>query len=501
MIRFDHVSKTYPGGTRAVDDFSLTIEQGSTTVFLGTSGCGKTTLMRMVNAMVTPTSGTVFVRDQDVTGADPVRLRRSIGYVLQEGGLFPHRSIADNIATVPRLEGVNKAESRERALELLTLVGLEREMADRYPSQLSGGQRQRVGVARALANRADILLMDEPFGALDPIVRADLQRELKEIRRALGTTILFVTHDVDEAFTLGDQVAVLSAGGRIEQVGTPTELLSFPASPFVAEFVGASRAARPVRVAGPGGLVLDEDGTPVGMLAVDGDEASAASGVSPTPRGSARLVTWLSSTWALIGQLTLAHLWIALPVIALSVAISVPVARWAAFSRRGGWVLSALSALYSVPSLPLLVVIPVIIGVALRSNANMIAVLTLYGVAVLVRQVAEGFRAIPGATLQAANACGYSLPRRFMEVELPLATPVIVAGTRVVATSTVSLVTVGAFIGVRSLGTLFTDGFQRGITVEVVAGLVATVLLALTIDALVQVSGWALTPWVRQERA
>lgn len=212
-------------------------------------------------------------------------------------------------------------------------------------------------------------------------------------------------------------------------------------------------------------------------------------------------MTWLSSNGGLIGSLTLAHLWIALPAIALSVLISVPIARWAAFSRRGGWVLSALSALYAVPSLPLLIVIPVIVGVALRSPINMIIVLTLYGVAVLVRQVAEGFRAIPRTTLQAANACGYSLPRRFVEVELPLATPVIVAGTRVVATSTVSLVTVGAFIGVRSLGTLFTDGFQRGITAEVVAGLVATVLLALVIDALIQGIGWALTPWTRRGRA
>ena len=209
-------------------------------------------------------------------------------------------------------------------------------------------------------------------------------------------------------------------------------------------------------------------------------------------------MTWLSSNWGVIGSLALTHLWIALPVIALSVLFSVPIARWAAFSRRGGWVLSALSALYAVPSLPLLIVIPVIVGVALRSPINMVIVLTLYGVAILVRQVAEGFRAIPRATLQAANACGYSLLRRFVEVELPLATPVIVAGTRVVATSTVSLVTVGAFIGVRSLGTLFTDGFQRGIIAEVVAGLVATVLLALVIDALIQGIGWALTPWTRR---
>ena len=266
MIRFDHVSKTYPGGTRAVEDFSLTVERGSTTVFLGTSGCGKTTLMRMVNAMVTPTSGTVFVRGRDVAGENPVHLRRSIGYVLQEGGLFPHRTVADNVATVPRLEGTPAREARERARELLDLVGLEPDLARRYPAQLSGGQRQRVGVARALANRADILLMDEPFGALDPLVRADLQRELKEIQAALGATILFVTHDVDEAFTLGDQVAVLSRGGRIEQVGAPSDLLSSPASEFVADFVGASRAARPVRLSGSGNLLIDEEGTPVGTL-------------------------------------------------------------------------------------------------------------------------------------------------------------------------------------------------------------------------------------------
>ena len=266
MIRFDHVSKTYPGGTRAVEDFSLTVERGSTTVFLGTSGCGKTTLMRMVNAMVTPTSGTVFVRGRDVAGENPVHLRRSIGYVLQEGGLFPHRTVADNVATVPRLEGTPAREARERARELLDLVGLEPDLARRYPAQLSGGQRQRVGVARALANRADILLMDEPFGALDPLVRADLQRELKEIQAALGTTILFVTHDVDEAFTLGDQVAVLSRGGRIEQVGAPSDLLSSPASEFVADFVGASRAARPGRLSGSGNLLIDEEGTPVGTL-------------------------------------------------------------------------------------------------------------------------------------------------------------------------------------------------------------------------------------------
>lgn len=248
MITFDHVSKTYSPDTKAVEDFSLTIAPHTTTVFLGTSGCGKTTLMRMVNRMVTPSSGTVTVRGRDVAHEDPVALRRSIGYVLQDGGLFPHRTIVDNIATVPVLEGVSKASARADALKLMELVGLDPSMAKRYPAQLSGGQCQRVGVARALANRADILLMDEPFGALDPLVRADLQRQLRRIQKSLGTTILFVTHDIDEAIVLGDRIALLREGAQIAQEGTPRDLLLNPANDFVREFLGTSAISERERI-------------------------------------------------------------------------------------------------------------------------------------------------------------------------------------------------------------------------------------------------------------
>lgn len=248
MITFDHVSKTYSPDTKAVEDFSLTIAPHTTTVFLGTSGCGKTTLMRMVNRMVTPTSGTVTVRGRDVANEDPVALRRSIGYVLQDGGLFPHRTIVDNIATVPVLEGASKANARADALKLMELVGLDPSMAKRYPAQLSGGQRQRVGVARALANRADILLMDEPFGALDPLVRADLQRQLRRIQKSLGTTILFVTHDIDEAILLGDRIVLLREGAQIAQEGTPRDLLLNPANDFVREFLGTSAISERERI-------------------------------------------------------------------------------------------------------------------------------------------------------------------------------------------------------------------------------------------------------------
>ena len=276
MIRFEDVQKIYPDGTVGVGGITLDVAEHSTTVLLGSSGSGKTTLMRMVNKMVAPTSGAVLLAGEDVAVQPTVALRRSIGYVLQDGGLFPHRRVVDNIATVPILDGVPKARARERALELMDMVGLDHDLAGRFPSQLSGGQRQRVGVARALANDPKVLLMDEPFGALDPLVRADLQRELRDLQRRLGTTILFVTHDVDEAFLLGDQVAVLRTGGVLAQVGTPEELLSSPADEFVADFVGADAGRRQLRTIERNGsrLVIDAEGRPLGSLRAGDDGGS-----------------------------------------------------------------------------------------------------------------------------------------------------------------------------------------------------------------------------------
>lgn len=268
MIRFDAVSKTYPDGTVAVADVSLEVPTGKTLVLVGSSGSGKTTLLRMVNRMVTPTSGRVLIDDTDVSTVPVVQLRRSIGYVLQAGGLLPHRTVADNIATVPLLTGTPKKKARSDARELLVRVGLDPDLATRYPSQLSGGQAQRVGVARALANDPELLLMDEPFGAVDPIVREELQEEMVRIQSELGKTILFVTHDIEEAFRLGDQVVVMSTGGVIEQVGAPAEILARPANDFVSDFVGAGKPARELELRDIDGrrVAVDGTGTPVGVI-------------------------------------------------------------------------------------------------------------------------------------------------------------------------------------------------------------------------------------------
>ncbi|MEO8830360.1 ABC transporter ATP-binding protein [Lapillicoccus sp.] len=244
MIRFDGVSKQYPDGTTAVDDLSLEAPTGQITVLVGPSGCGKTTTLRMVNRMIEPTSGAISLDDQDTGSMDPAQLRRGMGYVIQAAGLFPHRTVIDNIGTVPRLLGWDRPRTQTRSMELLERVGLDSSYAHRYPSQLSGGQQQRVGVARALAADPPVMLMDEPFSAVDPVVREQLQDLILELQADLGKTVLFVTHDIDEAIKLGDQVAVLRVGGHLAQVADPAYLLSHPFDDFVADFVGRDRGYR-----------------------------------------------------------------------------------------------------------------------------------------------------------------------------------------------------------------------------------------------------------------
>ncbi|MEU6591550.1 betaine/proline/choline family ABC transporter ATP-binding protein [Streptomyces sp. NPDC046881] len=248
MIRFEQVTKRYPDGTTAVDDLSFEVSEGELVTLVGPSGCGKTTTMMMVNRLIEPTSGRILVGGEDVATVDPVRLRRRIGYVIQQVGLFPHRTVLDNTATVPALLGWTRAKARARAAELLDLVGLDpKTYGSRYPEQLSGGQRQRVGVARALAADPPVLLMDEPFGAVDPVVREQLQDEFLRMQAAVRKTVLLVTHDIEEAVRLGDRIAVYGQG-RIEQFDTPGAVLGSPATPYVAGFVGADRGLKRLSV-------------------------------------------------------------------------------------------------------------------------------------------------------------------------------------------------------------------------------------------------------------
>jgi osmoprotectant transport system ATP-binding protein len=277
MIEFRSVTKQFPDGTVAVDDFSVVIPSRKTTVFVGSSGSGKTTLLRMINRMVDPTSGSITIDGDDILEKKPVELRRSIGYVMQNSGLLPHFKVIDNVATVPVLNGVPRKVAREQALELLDTVGLSRDIANRYPSQLSGGQQQRVGVARGLAANPNILLMDEPFGAVDPIVRAELQQETIRLQRDLDKTIVFVTHDIDEAFLLGDQVVILEKSAKIAQIGSPTEIMANPASEFVANFIGVERGKRAltIRRTDNGAILVDSDGRAAGVLVGNEETADA----------------------------------------------------------------------------------------------------------------------------------------------------------------------------------------------------------------------------------
>ncbi|WP_446225909.1 ABC transporter ATP-binding protein [Nocardia sp. IBHARD005] len=322
-IVFRGIDKTYPNGTHAVRDLNLHIDSGSFTVFVGPSGCGKTTSMRMINRMVDPTAGTITIDGRDIATVDPVKLRLGIGYVIQSGGLLPHRKVVDNVATVPILLGQSRKAARAGALEVMDRVGLDRALAERYPAQLSGGQQQRVGVARALAADPPVLLMDEPFSAVDPVVRAELQSEMRRLQAELNKTIVFVTHDIDEAITLGDKIAVFGRGGVLQQYDTPEHVLAQPATDFVAGFVGRDRGYRglsfrsaeavalePIRTIEPDdiaelrlaqgewALVVDAFGKPGGWIDVTGvervragkplDSSVSAGGSLFTPDGDLR---------------------------------------------------------------------------------------------------------------------------------------------------------------------------------------------------------------------
>jgi osmoprotectant transport system ATP-binding protein len=275
MISLRDVSKRFPGARApAVGDLSLEVAEGETAVLVGPSGCGKTTTMKMINRLIEPSSGTIEVAGTNVMAQDPVRLRRGIGYVIQSIGLLPHRTVAENVGTVPRLEGWERARTQARIRELAAMLQLDEELLDRYPAELSGGQRQRVGVARALAVDPPVMLMDEPFAAVDPIVRGRLQDQFLDIQHRLRKTIVFVTHDIDEAIKMADRIAILNVGGVLEQFAPPEEILRVPANDFVDDFVGPERGLKRLALISVADIEL-EDG-PVVSPADTADKARAA---------------------------------------------------------------------------------------------------------------------------------------------------------------------------------------------------------------------------------
>jgi len=297
VIRFEAVSKRYPDGTVAVDGLDLTAESGKITVLVGPSGCGKTTSLRMINRMIEPTSGRIWLDEQDTAALPTTRLRRGMGYVIQHAGLFPHRTVLDNVTTVPTLLGRSRREARQEALGLLERVGLDPALGARYPAQLSGGQQQRVGVARALAADPPVMLMDEPFSAVDPVVRTQLQDEFLRLQGDLGKTIVFVTHDIDEAIKLGDQVAVLRVGGKLAQLAAPAELLAHPVDAFVAGFIGRDRGYRALGFQPAQDLPLERD-EPVATLGEQVSEVAgrAVEGWLLAVDADRRPLGWLSPT-------------------------------------------------------------------------------------------------------------------------------------------------------------------------------------------------------------
>jgi osmoprotectant transport system ATP-binding protein len=392
MISFRSVGKTYPDGTRAVSGVDLELPTGKLTVFVGPSGCGKTTCLRMINRMVEPTTGSVLIDGTDVRDVDAAKLRRGIGYVIQSVGLFPHRTVLDNVATVPVLQGVGRRQARAAALALLDRVGLDPAVGRRYPAQLSGGQQQRVGVARALAADPPVLLMDEPFSAVDPVVRAQLQDEMLRLQAELGKTVVFVTHDFDEALRLGDVIVVFAPGGRVAQAAEPATLLASPADDFVADFIGRDRGYRALSFEDAGPLPV----TPVGTAEVQAVTA-AVDGTGPPPvvDGTGRWVLLLDDQRRPQGWLDCAGLRAGRPVARQDIRLG------GTLIRPGGNLRSALDAALSSPSGD---------GVAVDENDELVGIVSAEAVLRAIERAREGDAAIPGRRPDAAAAPGDAPP-------------------------------------------------------------------------------------------
>ena len=559
MITLKDVTKRYPDGTVAVGDLSIEMQGGEITVLLGSSGCGKTTTLRMINRLIEPTGGTIELDGRDLATVPVHELRRGIGYVIQQAGLFPHRTVADNIATVPKLLGWDRKRQRARALELIELVGLEQNMADRYPSQLSGGQQQRVGVARALAADPPVLLMDEPFGAVDPVRRGALQQEFKRLQRDLGKTVVFVTHDVDEAVLLGDRIAIMQQGGKVAQYGPPEALLAQPASEFVASFIGGTRGIKLLSLRPAADVPVTRDrpgrdrrldaahrrGRPPDRLGPR--RAAGRAGRAGRPRRHAarpaRLARSPPPPAPRCASTSTARCSARSPFDAIEEHLPQPQrrtrggldelglarpqprhrARGPAGAHRDradrararlliafpigliayrwrvtyGPLLAITQILYTVPSLALFVLLINAVGLG---QTPVIIGLTIYSLVILVRNLVEGLRAVPPDVIDAATAMGYPPDAAAVRVELPIALPDDHRRAAARRVSNISLVSVGALIGTGGLGQLFIHGFQIDNPIEIWTGIVVTILLALVLDLLIVFGGRLLTPWTRAVR-
>src|SRR5215203_2704592 len=497
MIEFRHVSKTYPGSDNpVVNDLSFEVLEGEICVLVGPSGCGKTTSMRMVNRLIEITEGEILIDGEPNTAMSGTQLRRKIGYAIQQIGLFPHRTIADNIGTVPYLLGWDKGRIRDRVNELLELVGLDAdEYRDRYPAELSGGQQQRVGVARALAADPPLMLMDEPFGAVDPITRERLQDEFLHIQENIKKTIVFVTHDIDEAIKIGDKIAILKQGGVLAQFDTPENILSRPASEFVSSFVGADRVLKRLSLTRVSEMDLERGGT----LRVSNPGLLLLQDVLEEPE----LIDWewlRENFWEDIVPAFQGHIFLSLVSVAIALVIALPVGVISARYRKVYPPVTFVTGiLYSIPSLALFAILISIPGVAI-GPAPVIIALVAYSLLILIRNTVAGIDSVPPETIDAARGMGLTNRQILFRVELPLALPVIVAGIRIATVTIIGIATIGAYINGGGLGQLIFDGISRQFPTMIIAGAVLATALAIIADLLLLALERYLRPWARARR-